>query len=174
MLRPGRVTLVDDSGPIQRLQISEGSLQSYGGDRLIDQVPKVGHFGLISVPPIKSEILLIALAGDRTQTMAIGSNHQPSRPKNFQPGDAGIHDVRSQMITLTAAGVTIDAAGLQVTVRKASKVRCECDVETTGDVISRVDGTPVSLNALHDAYNAHAHPGVQSGGSSTGTTDHTA
>jgi hypothetical protein len=75
---------------------------------------------------------------------------------------------------LTADGITIDAAGGLVTVTNASKVRCTCDIETTGDVRCRADGQVVSLGDLHDAYNAHKHTGVQAGSATSGLTDHAA
>jgi hypothetical protein len=52
-----------------------------------------------------------------------------------------------------------------VTVTNASKVRCTCDIETTGDVVARADGKAVSLGALHDTFNLHNHPPVAAGGS---------
>ncbi|NIJ07245.1 phage gp45-like [Sphingomonas vulcanisoli] len=173
LLRVGRLKLVDDDGVIQRMQAFEGDLGAFGGQRIIDKVPYIGQFGLLSVPPLEAELLLAAPAGDRTQTIAIGSNHQPSRPTGNKPGDSGLYDVRRQLLTLAEDGTTIDAAGLQVTIRNASKVRIECDLlEITGDLVSRADGVRVSLNGLRDAYDVHKHPGVAGGGSSTGTTDH--
>jgi phage baseplate assembly protein V len=175
MLRIGRVKVIDDSEVVRRMQIYEGDLGAFGGKRLIDKVAHMAHFGLISVPPLESEVLLASLAGDRTQTIAIGTNHQPSRPTGYEAGDSGLYDVRGQLLTLTEDGTIIDAAGLQVTIRNASKVRVECELlEVVGDVVARADGTRVSLSDLRDVYNAHAHPGVSRGPAATDTTNHPA
>jgi phage gp45-like len=174
LARIGRTKIVDDTGPVQRVQVFEGDLGAYGGPRTIDNVAKVGHFGLISVPPLDSELILLAPGGNRSQTIAIGSNHQPSRVKDLQPGDAGLHDVRGAKMTLTVEGVVIDAAGGPVVVKNFSSCTVMGDLHVTGDVISRSDGAAVSLNGLRDAYDAHKHPGVTAGGASTATTDHPA
>lgn len=175
LLRVARVLLVDDmSGPIQRLQIDDGDLGAVGGRRIVDRVAHILQFGFASVPPESSEVLLGSLGGDRSQTIALGSNHQPSRPRDLQPGDACLYDERGQRVWLTEGGIVVDAAGLEVTVRNAAKLRAECPIESTGDITAMVDGTPISLKALHDAYNAHKHPGVTAGAASTGTTDHAA
>lgn len=120
MLRSGRVTLVDDSGPVQRVQIDEGSLGAVGGRRILDKVMKLGHFGFASIPPIGSEALLAAPNGERTHTMVIGTNHQPSRPRDMKPGDAAMYDVRGAKIELTDSGLVIDCAGLPAVIRNFS------------------------------------------------------
>lgn len=186
LLRVARVKLVDDTGPIQRLQIDEGDLGGFGGRRVIDKVPHFLQFGFASSPPLDSEVMLAAPAGDRTQTIAMGTNHQPSRQKNLQPGDACLYDVRGQYVRLTAAGLEIDCAGLPavirncptVTITATEKITLDApNVECTGnfkaDALLTADGTPVELGALRDAYNAHKHSNVSTGTGTSGTTDHT-
>lgn len=175
MLRLGRVTIVDDSGPVRRLQIEEGDYP--GGKRVIDKVPHVQEFGFASVPPIGSEVMLAAPCGDRSQTVAVGTNHQPSRLRDQQPGDSGIYDVRGAKVQLTAAGLLIDCAGLPAVIQNASTVTIDAPmVHVTGDL--KVDGTltgdgiTIELGALRDAYNAHHHTGVKAGSDTSGTTDH--
>ena len=179
LLRIARVKLVDDAGPIQRLQIDEGDLGSFGGRRIIDKVPHFLQFGFASSPPLDSEVMLAAPAGDRTQTIALGSNHQPSRIKNLQPGDSCQYDVRGQIVKMTDAGLIIDCAGLAMSIRNFSlltitgPVRMNADLTVEGDIISDDGSSTVSVGALHRAYNAHKHAGVASGSDTSGTTDHT-
>lgn len=168
----GRATLIDDTGELQLVQVTEGAAGDGFADRITDKVRRVAEFGFASVPPIGAEVLMLRRSGDRSRSMVIGTSHRPSRPKSLQPGDTVLYDVRGIKIALTAAGVTVNAAGLEVLITDASKVRCTCDIETTGDVRCRADGQAVSLGALHDAYNAHHHSGVQAGTALTGTTDH--
>lgn len=170
----GRVTVVDDTGVIQRIQVDQGPSGPDGARRVIDKVPFVGQFGLTSHPPVKSDVTIIRLAGNRTLGIAIGSNHQPSRLKNLKEGDAALYDVRGAFIWLTESGLVIDGAGLPMTIRNIGTLAVEGDLHVTGDVVSRSGGSPVSLNGLRDAYHAHKHPGVQTGSGSTSTTDHDA
>ena len=88
---------------------------------------------------------------------------------------------RGAYIWLKDGVIQIDAAGGEVmiqnattvTVKASTKVRLETPtVETTGDFVSRADGTRVSLNAQQDAYDQHKHSGGTIGGN-TGITDHT-
>jgi phage gp45-like len=164
LLGIGRSTLADDSGDLQVLQVTEGATGGGGEDRILEKVRRVTEFGFASVPPDGAEVLMLRRNGLRTQSIVIATSHRPSRLKNLKPGDAALYDVRGAKITLTEDGITIDAAGGQVTVTNASKIRAECDVETTGDIISRADGDRVSLNALHDAYNQHDHPPTAAAG----------
>lgn len=160
----GRATLSDDSQEQQFVQLTERFLGNGGTERVTDKVPRVTEFGFTSVLPEGSEIVVIRRNGERAHSIAIASQHRASRPKGLKPGDTAIYDVRGRIIRLTADGIEIDAAGGPVTVKRASKIRCECDVETTGDIVSRADGTRVSLNKLYDAYNAHTHPPAAKGG----------
>lgn len=172
LLRLGRVTALDDSGPIQRIQVTEAGPGPDGTPAVIDNVPMLGLFGLASSPPLKSDILVLRLFGGRTLSIAVATNHQPSRLRGLQAGDAALYDERGAYVWLTPAGLVIDGAGLPVTIRNVGKVTVEGDVEATGDVVSRSAGDRVSLNELADAYQAHKHTGVQPGGGTSGLTDH--
>lgn len=184
MLLPGRVTLTDDTGPVQTAQADFGPKGPDGSLRVFDKLPILGLFGFASRPPRTSEVLAIFFEGDPTKGAVIGHNHQPSRLKNLGEGDAALFDVRGAYVWLTPDGLVIDAATKHVRIQNAdtvtvvasSKVRIEAPkAECTGDLVAKCDdASPISLTALHDAYNAHLHTGVQSGSSSTGATDHPA
>ena len=166
MLQPARVRRVDDSGPVQRHQVDLGPKGPAGALRIFENLPVVGLFGVASHPPLSSELFVAFLEGDPSKGVVVGSNHQPSRLKNLGEGDAALYDVRGAYVWLTPDGINIDAAGKRVRVQNAPQIEC------TGDVVAYVDGAPISLKALHDAYNAHRHTGVQTGGGATGATDH--
>jgi len=168
----GRVTLTDDSGDVQQLQITEGAAGQGFADRVTDKVRRVAEFGFASVPPLGSEALLLRRMGQRALSLVIGTSHRPSRPKGLKPGDTVLYDMRGAKVQLTADGLLIDCAGLPAVVRNATKLRVEVEViECTGDVVGRADGTRVSLNDLHDAYAKHKHLGVQTGAGVSGLTD---
>jgi phage baseplate assembly protein V len=175
----GRLRLIDDSGPVQRAQVDQGAFVD-GARRLTDNVPIIGAFGFASAAPLGAEVLVVRCGADRSQSVGIATNHQDSRPRNLQPGDAALYDVRGRTVRLDADGMTIDAKNgpvkivnaTTVTIKAATKVRIEAPIlECTGDIVAQADGTQVSLQALHDAYNAHVHTGVQTGTAKTGPTD---
>jgi phage gp45-like len=177
----GRLKLVNDDHEIMGFQVSQGDTGSDTGEAITDDIPAVLHFGLSSNPPLESEVVMVRRGGDRSQSVAIGTSHRPSRPKGLKPGDTILYDVRGRHILLNADEIEIDAKGgpvrvvnaTTVTIVASAKVRLETpSVETTGDFIGRCDGAPVSLNALHDAYDAHKHNGVTAGAALTGPTDH--
>jgi phage baseplate assembly protein V len=174
MIRSGRITVVDDTGPVQRVQVDQGALGPDDARSIVDKVPFLGIFGFSSSPPIQSDVVVLRLGGTRSLTVAIGTNHQPSRLKGLGPGDSAQYDVRGAYIRLTAAGIIIDGAGLPMTIRNVGTMTLEGELHVTGDVVARSAGTAVSLNGLHDAYDAHKHTGVTAGAALSGTTDHPA
>lgn len=182
MLRVARVKIVDDSGAIQRLQIDEGDFPD--GRRVIDKIAHFKQFGFASSPPADSDAMLAALGGNRSQTIALGTNHQKSRPRGLAVGDSMLYRAKADgtlgaNVWIKDGVIEIDADGGAVMVRNATtvtvvasdKVRVEAPtLECTGDVVSRADGQRVSLNTLHDKYDVHKHY-VTTTGSLTGVTD---
>lgn len=167
----GRVTLADDSGDVQQLQVTEGAVGRGFADRVVDKVARVIEFGFASVPPLNSEALMLRRSGDRSKSVVIGTNHRPSRPKGLKPGDTVLYDVRGAKVQLTADGMLIDCAGLAAIVQNFASLTVKGDLHVTGDVVSRSAATAVSLNGLRDAYAAHKHVGVQTGTGVSGLTD---
>ncbi|HEX7851405.1 MAG TPA: phage baseplate assembly protein [Sphingomonas sp.] len=170
----GRVTTVDDSGDAQLLQITQGATGKGYTDRIFDKIMRFGQFGVASVPPLNAGALMLHLGGDRSQTFVIATHDSPSRPKNLQPGDSALYDVRGAVIKLTADGLEIDCAGKPARIHNFSSLRVEGDLHVTGDVITRADATAVSVNGLRDAYHQHKHSGVTTGSGLSGLTDHDA
>ena len=182
----GSVTLTDDTGDMQMLQVTERTAGHGIADRIMDKVRRVAEFGFASVPPIGSEALVARRNGERSQSMVIGTNHRASRPRNLQPGDTCLYDVRGAKVQLTENGLLIDCAGLPavlqncptVTVTATEKILLdapltECTGNFKADKLLTGDGTPIELGALRDAYNAHKHTGVSTGSGTSGGTDHT-
>lgn len=123
MIKIGRVRLIDDTDVVQRMQIDEGPIgPSSGVRRLLDKVISVKHFGFVSSPPLGSEVIVIRQGGHGSLPIVVATNHQPSRHRNLEPGDAGIHDVRGAYVLLLPAGPVIDAAGGDVTIQNARNI----------------------------------------------------
>lgn len=158
LLGIGRATLTDDCGEVQLVQVTEGARGTGGTARVTDKVARVTEYGFVSSLPDGAEVIVIRRDGERAKPLVIATQHRASRPTGLDAGDVWLYDQRGRAVKLTADGIEIDGAGGTVTVTNADKVRCECDVETTGDVVARCDGQRVSLTGLHDTYNQHKHP----------------
>ena len=150
LVSAGRITVVDDSGPVQKLQVSErpGSDGSLG---VTDGVLRVAQFGFTSSPPLKSEVVLLRLWGNRTLTLALATSHQPSRLRNLNSGDTAVHDVRGAYMWWQAGGLVVDGAGLPMAVRNVGALTVMGDLKVTGDVIAQSAGDSISLAQ-------HLHP----------------
>jgi GpV Apex motif len=63
-----------------------------------------------------------------------------------------------------------DASGASVVLSNNGTVNVNGTLAVSGDIID-LNNAHGSLQTLRAAYNAHVHPGVEAGGSNTGTTD---
>lgn len=80
-------------------------------------------YGFFSVPLPPTEggdqaaAIVAFLGGSRDHAVALGVSDKRHRPKNSQPGEAGIHDDQGQIVVLRRSGIEITApAGKKVTV----------------------------------------------------------
>ncbi|WP_174296541.1 phage baseplate assembly protein V [Sphingomonas bacterium] len=190
----GRATLVDDTGEVQLVQVTEGATGAGMDDQVTDKVKRVAEFGLASVPPIGSEVLLLRRLGQRALAMVIGTSHRPSRPRGLKPGDTAIYDVRGAKVQLTADGLLIDCAGLPaiiqnaitITLKATQKVTIDApavevlhDVKVggtfhaTGTISTDADVTFAghSVTTLRTSYGAHKHGGVKAGSDASAGPD---
>lgn len=157
----GLATRVDDSGELQRVQVTEKAAGKGFSDRVTDKVRRLTDFGFTSNPPLNAEVMVLRRGGDRSQSMVVATSHRPSRLKNLQPGDVAVYDVRGAYVKFTGSGIVIDGAGQQMTIQNVGKVVINGDLEVTGEVTAKSTGTSVKLST-------HLHSGVQTGGGKTG------
>lgn len=136
----GRVTLVDDTGPAQRVQVGIDARQS------LEAVPALYQFGFSSSPPAMSDVMVSFIHGDRSKPVILATGHQTYRVRGLKPGDTVQHDIRGQSITCGPEGIVIDGAGqdLPITIRNALKVRIEGDLEVTGEITAKA-GTAAAI-----------------------------
>lgn len=181
MIGIGKVSGSDDTGALQKLQITEPAAGSGFMARVLDGVARFFAFGFTSVPPLGADAVMVRLGGSRAGSMVLGINHRASRPTGLQPGDSAMHDVRGIIIKMTADGLDISAAGLPIIIHNASKVTIDApEVELTGtlkvagEITALSGGAAVALGALRNTYNTHHHTGVITGGGTSGAPDHTA
>jgi phage baseplate assembly protein V len=177
----GKITNVDDSGPIQVVQIK------LGADEVRDRTRRVVEYGLAGNPPDGTDGVMICIGGDRSNGVVIATNHQPSRMTGLRPGEVAIYDNQGQSVYLTRGGIVVNGAGLPltvnntptVTVNASTKVMLntpELDVsgqiKAGGDVTDNAASGGKSMAQMRSIYDSHGHPvpNVQSG-SATITTN---
>lgn len=124
MFGRARISYVDDSGPVQKVQVRVSALET-SDNRL-----RLAEFGFSSNPPIDSDALFLGISGDRSAVAAVATNHQPSRPRGLQSGETMLYSQDGKSVYMTAAGgIVVEAKGQDVVVNNAKDVTWNC----TGD-----------------------------------------
>ena len=145
----GRVTVVDDTGPVQKLQVKLGPLE------IIDGMPAPHDYGFTSNPPVGSDVLVNFVGANRTNGVVVAIGSQSYRMKNLESGEVAIYDKLGQSVHLTAAGIVIMSAGLPITIN--GDIQLNGSLNATGDIVA--DG--ISLDH-------HKHGGVRVGTDESG------
>ncbi|WP_175829724.1 phage baseplate assembly protein V [Burkholderia cepacia] len=188
----GRITLVDDTGPVQLVQLRMNGLEVPSGRY------RVPEFGFSSNPPIGTDALALHVAGDRSAGAVIGTNHQQSRPRGLAPGESILYSQDGKRVYLTASGgIVVEAKGQDVVVNDAANVTWNCsgdfkivaggkfsvvapggtDFDTpmlasTGDMQDNTGTNNETMKGMRDLYDTHTHNVVEvQGGQSTITSN---
>jgi len=156
----GRINVANDAGPIQYVQVSYSKIEPK------DNIPRVMEYGYTSNPPAQTDAALVHVSGDRSNAICVGTNHQPSRPKNLATGEVMLYQLNGIQVYLSNAGLNIVAASLPVvvsgattvTINAATKVRMVTPrFECTGDIVDNCDTTGRSMAADRVIYDSHEH-----------------
>jgi len=122
----GRVTTSNDAGNVQFLQVQLNNFETR------DKTPRLGEFGHASRPPPGSDVLVVFLAGDRSNGAVLATGHQASRPKNLNEGESMLYDLWGKSIYLTeSGGIIIDAKNSPVTINNATMVTVNASASIT-------------------------------------------
>ena len=187
MFGRARISYVDDSGPVQKVQVRVSALET-SDNRL-----RLAEFGFSSNPPIDSDALFLGISGDRSAVAAIATNHQPSRPRGLLSGESMLYSQDGKSVYMTAAGgIVVEAKGQDVVVNDARNVVWNCSgdftqnvggkykvvaaggiefdtalVAATGDVQDNNGTNEATMKTMRTDYDEHGHPvvNVQTGGS---------
>jgi phage baseplate assembly protein V len=187
MFSRGRVTYVDDSGPVQKLQVRLSGLETSDG-RL-----RMQEFGFTSSPPIGTDVLGLHISGDRSAGTVFATNHQQSRPTGLVAGETMLYSQDGKHVYLTASGgIVVEAKGQDVVVNDAANVTWNCSgdftlncggkfnvvapggskfttptVQSTGDMQDNTATNSHTMAQMRSIYNGHTHPvaSIQTGGS---------
>ncbi len=155
----GTVSLIDDSAEVQKAQLQTGSVEIH------DDVPVVQLFGLSGNAPAGAQAVVLFVGGDRANPVAIATNHQGSRPTGLQPGETKLYDAAAKYVYLSSTGITIEAAGLPVTVNTPL-------LKVSGDIIDNYGTNTHNMAAMRTLYDEHTHgvPNAATGTSTLTTT----
>ena len=160
------ISLVDDNGKVQLLQLQVSALQS------IDRVPRFAEYGMTSNPPANSEAIVVFVGGDRSNGVVIATGNAQYRVTGLATGEVCVHDDTGQKVYLSQSGMRLDGGGKQITLTNTPRVRAETVLlECTGDIVDNCDTTGRSMVADRQIYDAHNHNFVAASGSANLTTN---
>lgn len=142
------IKLTDDAGgqQLHQLNINPGGPQDL--EEVIDQVPRLGHYGFAYCPPDGSEAVVVFIGGRRSNGVVIATGHRESRPKHLQPGEAMLFN------SLTDTWVRMCADGK---VRSKGEWLHDGHFKATGDVLDHSADNAATMKVHRDAYNVHVH-----------------
>jgi phage baseplate assembly protein V len=95
VIAPVQITTTDDTGLIHKAQIGVKSTPE-----IMDAVPVALHYGFHANMPPKTDAVAIFGNGHRANPVLVGTNHQPSRPKNFAAGETALYSMFGSMLKL--------------------------------------------------------------------------
>lgn len=156
------IRITDDSGPQQLSQVEYGAGGPAELGEIIDQTPRIAHYGIAYCPPDGSECVVVYLGGRRSSGVIIATGHRETRPKDLQPGEAMLYN------GLTDTWIRMCADGV---IRSKGPWEHDGAFSATGDILDRSAVNAATMKIHRDAYNAHHHGGVTAGGAMTGVTD---
>lgn len=143
----GRISLVDDSGDQQKVQVVINAGGPDGVEETIDGAVRVGEYGLASSPPIGAQAIVLYLAGRRSLGVVLGTVDRATRKKGLQAGEVALFNgVAGQSILLGADGkVSISADTLVDGELTAAKLHAQDGASGSftsqdGKTITVVDG----------------------------------
>lgn len=171
----GRINTVNDSGPIQYVQVSYSKIETK------DNIPRVMEYGYTSNPPYKTDAVAVHVTGDRSNAIVVGTNHQPSRPKSLATGEVMLYQLNGIQVYLSNAGLVMNAAAMPVTVNNATTVTINASgdvimntplLKVSGDIIDNAGTNTDTMAGMRTKYNSHTHNvvNVQTGGSTITST----
>ncbi|OOH87331.1 baseplate assembly protein [Pasteurellaceae bacterium 15-036681] len=90
----GTLTLVKSSGDIQHVQVTGLA------DETLSDVEFMQQFGLTSVPPAGTEVVVIPVGGKTTHSIVIATENGSFRVKNLKNGEVALYDSSGSTIIL--------------------------------------------------------------------------
>lgn len=121
-----------------------------------------GGWGMFAPIPVGTQVTVVFAEASLDSGIITGALfHDRMRPLGCPEGEFWlVHEGGAHLKFFNDGNVEI----------KAPLTTIDGELKVTGDITDNTPGNGVTLKALRDAYNAHKHTGVQSGGAQSGTT----
>lgn len=177
MVRRVIIKAVNDMGDQQLLDLAGLAGETLPG------IMRVESYGLASHPPSGGEGIIACLGGRSDRAVFIGGEHPEFRPKNLPTGGTMLYDAFGQHLKFIEHNVEL--VGAETMTIRSPVIILDGAVQITGTVTQDGVGGVINLGASInqtagnittvgnvtasgiDLVN-HVHPGVQTGGGSTG------
>lgn len=176
----GVLTLIDDEGKMQRVQVSilDGELA--------DDVERFQNYGFTSVPEAGAEATVVFIGGDRGHPVVVVADDRRVRMAGLEPGEVAVYhrngdfihlkngnvmEVSTKQLTIKAAdSMTIDTKQLTVTASTGILVKTpSLASQNTGggamaaSVTGSITTTQGDIVADGISLKIHTHPGDSGG-----------
>jgi len=124
-----------------------------------DNIPMFALHGVISRPLPGAKMAVLFGGGDPSKALCLGVNDSRYHLQGLADGVVGLSHHLGASVLFHGDRIEVQAGGKPVvianagavTITTSSKVRIEGDLEVTGEVTARADGTPVHVTAhVHD------------------------
>ncbi|VVE06517.1 phage baseplate assembly protein V [Pandoraea sputorum] len=166
MLGRGSVTLVDDTGAVQKIQAR------LNGAETIPDMPRFAEYGFTSNPPSGTQVVIGFKNGDRNDGIVIATSNGQFRLKGLASGEVAIHDNKGQSVYLTESGIVVNGGGLPIQIVNAPEVTADTPIfKCTGEILDNCNTNSRTMAGMREVANGHTHPikGVQPGSATVAT-----
>lgn len=133
-----------------------------------DQVEHAELYGFSSHMPVGTEVIVIALGGNRDHAVAVAAMDRANRPTGLAEGEVEVYNGVAGTRVLLKADGTIEITGTS-TVSIEGDVTVSGDLDVTGRIEAGLDVVDLvgSMNIMRSQFNAHTHQENGDGGGVT-------
>lgn len=125
----GKLNLVNSADNIQKVQVSGLA------DETLQDVELMQQFGLTSVPPAGTQVVVLPMGGETTHSIVIATENGSFRVKNLKSGETAVYDESGSTIILKQGRlIEIDCDILKITA--TTKVEISSPVVETDRVFT--------------------------------------
>ena len=125
----GKLNLVNSADNIQKVQVSGLA------DEILQDVELMQQFGLTSVPPAGTQVVILPMGGETTHSIVIATENGSFRVKNLKSGETAVYDESGSTIILKQGRlIEIDCDILKITA--TTKVEISSPIVETDRVLT--------------------------------------
>lgn len=133
-IAPGRISGSDDTGSVQKIQVTLGDGQ------VVDAVPAMYIWGLAVRPIAGADVVFLAGQGDRGNGCIVAVNDQRWRITGLAEGEVCLHDDLGRKVFLSRAGIVIDGGGDNITIQNSPTISVSGAIHAAGAIIAGYGG----------------------------------